>query len=121
VRLAHRIPVEPLDEDRVVQIERAVVAGAAGAAARGAAAGRARRTLGRAAFALAIAAAGLVGWMLHRAAPAETELAVVRVETEAAHQQLDLGDARITSDPGTAFAVTRPGGGVLVAMARGKI
>jgi hypothetical protein len=47
--------------------------------------------------------------------------AVLRAQTSPQRALLDIGDARIESEPGTAFTVTRPDGGVLVAMARGKV
>ncbi len=132
MRLAGRIPVEPLDDERLTRIERRVVAGAADAAIRGQrlrAPGGALRVLIAAA---AIAAAGVVGWAM-RGAPASEPVAgpappravpaapEVHVETAPQRSVVDIGDARIESDPDTAFAVTRPGGGVLIAVARGKV
>jgi hypothetical protein len=118
VKLADRIAVEPLDEERLTNIERRVVARAGEAAARG----RAPRRLGPLAIAGAMVAAGLAGWALHAPAPSPVvaEPAPVRVDSPAG-ATLDLGDARITSDPDTAFEVRRPAGGVLIAMTRGKV
>jgi FecR protein len=124
VKLAGRIPVEPLDEERLTNIERRVVAGAVDAAIRGHELRAPQRLFGRAAFALAIAAAVVVGWALHGAAPSPpivAEPAQVDVQTSAQRSVIDIGDARIESDPDTAFAVTRPAGGVVIAMARGRI
>jgi FecR-like protein len=130
VRLAGKIPVEPLDEERLTQIERRVVAGAADAALRGQrlrAPGGALRVLIAAA---AIAAAGVVGWAMRGAppsepvagpAPAVPAVPEVHVQTAPQRSMIDIGDARIESDAGTAFAVTRPGGGVLIAVTRGKV
>ena len=122
MKLAGRVPVEPLDEERLTNIERRVVAGAVDAAIRGDALRAPRRLLGRAAFVVAIAAAGVVGWALHagRSAPV-AEPPSVAVQTAAQRSVIDIGDARIESDPETAFAVTRPGGGVLIALSRGKV
>ena len=129
-RIAGRVAVEPLDEERLTNIERRVVAGAVDAAIRGEL--RAPRwRLGGAVAAIAIAAAGAIGWALHTA-PADAPLAAggsepaaVRVQTAGpsapGRSVIDIGDARIESDPETAFEVTRPGGGVMIAMARGKL
>jgi hypothetical protein len=132
VRLAGRIPVEPLDEERLTQIERRVVAGAVDAAIRGQRLRAPDRALRLLIAATAIAAAGVVGWAL-RGAPASEPVAgpaptpavpavpEVHVQTALQRSVIDIGDARIESDAGTAFAVTRPGGGVLIAVTRGKL
>jgi FecR protein len=119
MKLSGRIVVEPLDEERLTNIERRIVSGAVDAAAR---AQPPRRITGRVLAVAAVVTAGLAGWALH--APPRVvvaEPAAIRVDTSPRHATLDLGDAQIASDPDTAFAVTRPGGGVLVAMTRGKI
>jgi hypothetical protein len=119
VKLSGRIVVEPLDEERLTNIERRIVSGAVDAAAR---AQPPRRITGRVLAVAAVVTAGLAGWALH--APPRVvvaEPAAIQVDTAPRHATLDLGDARIASDPDTAFAVTRPGGGVLVAMTRGKL
>ncbi len=124
MKLIGRIAVEPLDEERLTKIERRVVAGAADAAGRAQGFRAPSRYTGRAVAAVAVVAAGLVGWWLHdvpASGPVVAELAPVRVTTDPAHPRLDIGDAWIESDPATVFEVTRPAGGVLVAMTRGKI
>jgi hypothetical protein len=123
VRLAGRIPVEPLDEERLTNIERRVVAGAVDAAVRRPDIAGPRRHATWAFAAIALVAAGVVGWMLHAAprAPVVVEPSPIHMETVAQRSVLDLGDARIESDPATVFAVTRPDGGVVVEMTRGKI
>jgi FecR-like protein len=132
VRLAGKIPVEPLDEERLTQIERRVVTGAVDAAIRGQRLRAPGHVLRPVIAAAAIAAAGIVGWAM-RGAPASEPVAgpapipaglatpEIRVQTAPQRSVIDIGDARIESDPGTAFAVTRPGGGVRVAVARGKV
>jgi TolA-binding protein len=45
----------------------------------------------------------------------------VRVNTAGERSLLDIGDARIESDLGTDFTVTRPDGGVLVTLQRGMV
>lgn len=123
MKLAGRIPVEPLDEERLTNIERRVVAGAVDAAVRGQALRAPHRGFGRAAVAVAIAAAGVIGWALHAPAggPVGAAAPELRAETAAERATLEIGDATIQSEPGTAFAVTHPGGGVLIAMARGVV
>jgi hypothetical protein len=124
VKLVGRVIVEPLAEERMINIERRVVAGAADAASLAHGLRAPRRHLGRVVAAVALVAAGFVGWALHGApasGPLAAEPAPLRVETEPGRAALDIGDARIESDPATVFAVTRPAGGVLVAMTRGKV
>jgi hypothetical protein len=132
VRFAGRVPVEPLDEERLTQIERRVVAGAVDAAIRGQRLRAPGHALVPVIAAAALAAAGAVGWWI-RGAPASEPVAgpapglavpaaaELRVQTAAQRSVLDIGDARIESSPDTAFAVTRPGGGVLIGVARGKL
>jgi hypothetical protein len=123
VKLTGRIPVEPLDEERLTRIERKIVAGAAEAAARPTRAWRASPVLAFAAAAVVAVGAGAVGWKLRGGGAPARELASapLEVRSDAQRTTLDLGDARITNDPATAFTVTRPAGGVLVALARGKV
>lgn len=123
MKLLGRIPVEPLDDERLTNIERRIVAGAADAAAR-AQAPRSRWLVGAAAVGVAAAAALVVGWKLGSArvpAPVVGEAAPVRLDTTAQRAKLDLGDARIESDASTVFTVARPGTGVLVELTRGKV
>ncbi|HET9622841.1 MAG TPA: FecR domain-containing protein, partial [Kofleriaceae bacterium] len=130
--LRGKIAVEPLDEDRVTHIERRIVAGAAEAAARGRQRAWLRGHAGRAMMAVALVAAGVIGWLLHAApaAPVAMPMAMpmammdppaIRVDSRPGRAVLDIGDARIESDPSTVFAVTRPAGGVVVALERGKV
>jgi hypothetical protein len=124
VKLAGRIVVEPLDEERLTKIERRIMAGAADVASHAYGLRAPRRHLGRMLAAAAVVAAGFVGWTLHGApatGPVVAEPTPIRVQTEPSRTLLDLGDARIESDPATVFAVTRPAGGVLIAMTRGKV
>jgi hypothetical protein len=120
--LKSRIPVEPLTEDRLVQIERRIVAGAAD---RLAAPSRApRRASAWAGMALAMAGALAIGWKLHRAPevilpePAPQTLAL---HTTAEHSTLELGDATLASDPGSSLDVTRTAQRVVIQMTRGRI
>ncbi|HEU4728142.1 MAG TPA: FecR domain-containing protein [Kofleriaceae bacterium] len=130
MKLAGRIVVEPLDEERLIKIERRVVAGAVDAAQGGSRASVLREPRRYAAGALAITAvvaAGFIGWTLRGApasAPVVAEPSPIEVRASRAGEPrtvLDIGDARIESDPDTDFAVRRPAGGVLIVMTRGKL
>jgi hypothetical protein len=130
VKLAGRIPVEPLDDERLTNIERKIVAGAAEAAARPHRESRSSPVLALAAAAVVVLGVGAIGWKLGAsglggdggggAAPA-AETALIQVHTDEQRATLDIGDAKIQSDPATAFTITRPAGGVLVTMTRGKV
>jgi hypothetical protein len=121
VKLVGRVPVEPLDDERMTNIERRIVAGAADAAVPARAP---RRFVGFAMAAMAAVITGVIGWGLGGGSePAQVvgEVAPIKVNTLAERATLDIGDAVIQSDPATVFVVTRPAGGVLVAMTRGKV
>ena len=123
MKLVGRIPVEPLDDERMTNLERRIVAGAADAAERPVrGAGRAYAMV-FAGVAAAAACCIALGWKLggETGAPVVGAAEPVRVDTALERTTLDIGDARITSDPMTAFVITRPGSGVLVDMARGKV
>ena len=115
--LRDRIPVEPLEEERLARIERAVIAGLP--------ARRARTSPWRVAApvaALAIAAAvALVVWRGGRdeAAPPAADPVVVTAAADGA--RVDLGDAEITTGAGASFTATRPDGGVAIRLAGGRI
>jgi hypothetical protein len=124
MKLAGRIPVEPLDDERLTNIERRVVAGAVDAAGRRPALRPSRPQIRRVLAIGAIACAGVAGWVLRGEPdrdPAIAEPAAIALHTDRERSRLELGDATIESDPATVFAVTRPGGGVLVTMTRGKV
>ena len=123
MKLVGRVPVEPLDDERLTNIERRVVAGAADAPARPLRASR--PFLGIAAAAACALAAGVIGWKLG-GAPARgggpaVDTAPLAIATDADGGTLSIGDATIHSDPRTQFVVTRPEGGVRVDLARGKV
>lgn len=126
MNLKGRIPVEPLDDERLTRIERRIVAGAADAASVAPPLRAPRWGVALAATAMVVAiGAGFAGWQLRGGAPSTPTTIVtaepVRVDTTGERALLDIGDARIESDPHTAFTVTRPDGGVLVTMTRGKV
>jgi hypothetical protein len=118
VKLHGRIQVEPLDDERLTNIERQVVASAS--------VGQpvpARRYPVLIAAAVAACAAGAIGWKLRptESAVEPDEPAHIAVHTDGKGQTLDIGDATIASAADTAFVVSRPAGGVLIEMTRGKV
>jgi len=122
VGLKGRIPVEPLDDERLTNIERRIVTGASEIApARAFHAPRFGWAMGLAVTAVVAVGAGFAGWALRGDAPPAVATAPVEVRTDANRATLDIGDATIASDPDSAFAITRPDGGVLVTMTRGKV
>lgn len=124
MKLVGRVPVEPLDDERMTNIERSIVAGAADAAAAARPERSSRRYLGFAAAAMAALVTGVIGWKLGHdpsTAPVVGESTPLRVDTREERPILYIGDATIHSDPHTQFAVTRPDGGVLVNMLSGKV
>lgn len=121
MKLVGRLPVEPLDDERMTHIERRIVTGAADAAVPARAP---RRHVGFAMAAMAAVITGVIGWGLGGGSePAQVGggAAPIKVNTLAERATLDIGDAVIQSDPATVFVVTRPNSGVLVAMTRGKV
>ncbi|HEY1555581.1 MAG TPA: FecR family protein [Kofleriaceae bacterium] len=125
MKLVGRIPVEPLDEERLANIERRIVAGAA---ERLASPERVpRRMFGFAAAAFAIAAAMLVGWQLRGDAPRRDAVPAIEAEqtfaidTTVERSTVVLDGATIATDPASALEVTRGGGEVVVHMTRGRI
>ncbi|MGN6106517.1 MAG: FecR domain-containing protein [Kofleriaceae bacterium] len=128
MKLVGRIPVEPLDDERLTNIERRIVAGAAEAAARPVREARFSPVLAALAIAVVAIGAGLAGWKLRGAATATAPVVAsgeparsLRVERTGERSMLALGDATIHADPDTAFEIARPAGGVLVELARGKV
>lgn len=124
MNLRDRIPVEPLSDERMTNIERKVVVAATDAAQSQPARARGNMWLGFAIIAATMTVVGVVSWKL--GASSTPQVNVVATETPIhvdtmEGTKLDIGDARISSDPGTKFVVTRPAGGVLVDMARGKV
>jgi hypothetical protein len=117
VTLRDRIPVEPLEEDRLARIERAVIAALP--------ARPARRSPWPVLVPVAILAvfAALVFYRAqprHEAAPPRAEEPVFVKEAPDGSRH-DLGDAVITTGPGTTFSVWRPDGAVAVVLVHGRI
>jgi hypothetical protein len=125
VKLVGRVPVEPLGDERWTNIERKVVAGSSDALAAKSDMREAR--WGSFAFAavaiVLVAGAGLVGWKLRGGGeqPVVAEVAPLTIDNSDKATTIDIGDAKIASELGTKFVVTRPGTGVMIAMERGKV
>jgi len=111
MNLRGKLPVEPLDEDRLVRIERRVVAGYGDAMARGQRTGARWVVPALAGAAVAAALAAALVWKLRPArevtGPA-IAAAPMRFEAAATGARVDLGDATLDVTPGAAFVVTRP-------------
>ena len=126
--LKGRIAVEPLDDERLTNIERRIVAGATDAVVTRRRAPRLGLAFGLGAAVVIAIGAGFAGWQLRGDGSTGTTTtttavaaAPMRVHTSGEQSVVDIGDARITVDPATDFTVTRPDGGVLVTMTRGKV
>jgi hypothetical protein len=121
VKLVGRIPVEPLEEERLVNIERHVVANAK----LGPAEAAPRRSIMYLAAFSAAAAAALLGWQLRgqgtHVTPAAPEHFAIATDPQHSTLALDDVGAIIASDAGSTFDVTRETGKVIVKMAKGKL
>jgi len=114
--LRDRIPVEPLEPERWGHLEQRVVAHAGEALAT-----PARRRWWP--MLIAVGGAGavvLAAVALHTSAPARPAAPLV-VTANATGAHVELGDAVIDATPGTRFEVTRPDGGVRIALASGSV
>lgn len=113
MNLVGKVPVEPLDDERLTNIERRLVVRVS--ELRDAPVRPPRRVLAFAGVAMAIALAAFVGYRMHR----DPVLAPAAPETLAmAGGALDLGDAQIT---GSDFTVTRGDHRVEIVMAPGRL
>lgn len=124
MKLVGRIPIEPLDDERMTNIERRIVTGAADAAARPAPReSRMHLVVGFAMVTVLVLGAGLAGWYVRGGAGVTTvtEVEPLTIRTDDKASTIDIGDARITSSPSSVYTITRPDGGVLVSLARGKV
>jgi hypothetical protein len=122
--LKDRVQVEPLDDDRWGRIERGVVASLRARRPEDARArGLWRWAAAMGAAAACAAAAGVIAWRLARpgAAGARAGADTVAIATEAHGTRIELGDAVVEASPDTAFTVARPGGGVELSLARGRV
>jgi hypothetical protein len=125
MNLKGRIPVEPLAEDRLVHIERRIVANAADRLA--VPARTPRRMFASLGLAFAVAAALLVGWKLHGVEPVVTAPQVAEtphtfaIAASGEHSIVDVGGAKIASDPGSDLEVSQTSHRVVLKMTRGKI
>jgi hypothetical protein len=115
--LRDHIPVEPLEEERLARIERAIVAELP--ARLGAREPWWRGFAPWAVAAVAVAAAAL--FVVVRSRDVAEPPAPVAISAAPDGTRVDLGDAVITTGAGATFTVTRPDGGVDVQLARGRI
>jgi hypothetical protein len=122
VKLDKRITVEPLDEERLTNIERKLVVAVSSSRPDPVS----RRPLVWI-TAMIAAAAVLIVFVVRRPVPpssiAISEPAPERVSiaTEAEHSTLALDDATITSDPATKFEVARTSGRVVIDITHGRL
>jgi membrane-associated protease RseP (regulator of RpoE activity) len=124
VKIGDKIPVEPLDDIRLQNLERRVVARAGDAITEKIVLARPRWSMAFALVAVLVVAAGVAGWMLRGRSVTPSVVATaepITVKTGAERSTLDIGDATIESDPNTDFTVTRPDGKVVIAMTRGRV
>ncbi len=127
MKLGKRIPVEPLDEERLTNIERRLVVSVSAARPEA----PSRRPLAFVTAMLAAAVVILLGWTLRRSpiptTPATVAVAEpapaqhVSVTTEAEHSTLALDDTTIASDPATKFDLTRGAGRVVIEITHGRL
>lgn len=114
--LRDRIPVEPLEDERVARIERAVISSLPARPARS----TPWRALAPWAVAVAAVAIAVGSWQA-ASRPGEATVAPVAITASADGARVDLGDAVVVASEGAAFTVTRPGGAVDIHLARGRI
>jgi hypothetical protein len=121
MNLKGRIPVEQLTDERLTNIERGVVTGAADVVASPRPFFASTTWPAIAAAAVLVFAVGFVGWKIGRQhMPDAVAMQPIRVDTRE-RTTIDIGDATLINDPNTQLVVTRPAGGVLVDMTRGKV
>jgi FecR protein len=124
MKLDKRITVEPLDEERITNIERKLVVAVSSSRPDPVS----RRPLVWIAAMIA-GAAVLVAFVVRRPAPpSSSSIAIeepapqhISVTTEAEHSTLALDDATITSDPATKFEVARTSGRVVIDITHGRL
>jgi hypothetical protein len=104
MKLIGKVPVEPLDDERLTNIERNLVVAVSDMRAP---APTTRRALAFAAVAMAIALAGFAGWKLRKAPATETTPQSLVMKSDAKGAMLDLGDAQLASMPGTEVRIDR--------------
>lgn len=122
MKLRERIGVEPLDEERLTNIERKLVVRVSEMAAPSPRASR--RLLAFAGVAFAVGAAAGAGWKLHEPAlvSAPAELAqTFTIEATGEHQTVKLDDATIASAPETSVAVSHTSHQTVITMTRGTL
>ena len=122
MKLRERIGVEPLDEERLTNIERKLVVRVSEMSA--APARASRRLLAFAGMAFAVGAALGIGWKLHQpaAVPPPAEVAqTFAIEATSERQTVTLDDATIASAPDTRVAVSHTSRQTVITMTRGTL
>lgn len=118
MKLIGKVPVEPLDDERLTNIERKLVVAVSDMRAP---APHSRRALAFAGIAMAIAVAGFAGWKLHKSPAIEAAPQTFALKSDTARSHLDLGDAQLASVPGTDVRVERIATRTSIEMARGTL
>lgn len=119
MKLIGKVPVEPLDDERLTNIERKLVVAVSDM--RAPAPHASRRVLAFAGVAMAIALAGFAGWKLHEAPVVEDTPQTFAIKSDTERSLLDLGDAQLASMPGTDVRVERMASRTSIVMARGTL
>jgi len=117
MKLVGKVPVEPLEEERLTNIERNLVVHVSEMAQRPAARAPSRM-LAFAAVAFAVLVAGFIGWKLRGAdvVPATEPERIALMQGK-----LDLGDADIASSPNANATIERTPGRVVIVMKIGRL
>lgn len=119
MKLVGKVPVEPLDDERLTNIERRLVVHVSEMSQQRSFVRAPRRLLGFAAVALAVVVAGVIGWKVRGDGTPGTPSRADQPEQLAMKAgALDLGDAQIT---GTDFTVTRTAARVDIVMQPGRL
>lgn len=134
MKLSDKIEVEALDDERIANLERRIVARLGDGPARRLGDGAPRWWAAAMALAVVVVLAGAVGWFAHARRMAGDTAGVGEHAAERmvvigdgdgtgdhARQRVALGDATIFGDARASYAVSRGGGGVLIEMRRGRI
>lgn len=119
MKLIGKVPVEPLDDERLTNIERNLVVAVSDMRAPEPLVSR--RALAFAGVAMAIALAGFAGWKLHKTPVVESKRQTFAMKSDAKGSTLDLGDAQLASMPGTDVRVERTATRTSIDMARGTL
>jgi hypothetical protein len=121
MKLIGKVPVEPLDDERLTNIERNLVVAVSDLRAPAPHASRRALAFAGVAMAMAIALAGFAGWKLHKAPAVEAAPQTFAMKSDTKGATLDLGDAQLASMPGTHVRVERTQARTSIEMAHGTL